>query len=112
MPPTWTYECDEDLVHFLYDHIGKEDENLGSVKQYVDSIDVSSYTVSCTWSKGTGLDQPCCAMGLGSMCGGYTTLLWDGLVCAMWMWRVRCSLGGERNAEHCVMQPMDELCKL
>lgn len=46
VPPTWTYECDEDLVHFLYDHIGKEDENLGSVKQYVDSIDVSSYTVS------------------------------------------------------------------
>lgn len=30
MPPTWTYECDEDLVHFLYDHIGKEDENLAS----------------------------------------------------------------------------------
>jgi hypothetical protein len=29
----------------LYDHLGKEDENLGSVKQYVDSIDVSSYTV-------------------------------------------------------------------
>uniref|UniRef100_A0A7M4FJC7 HECT domain E3 ubiquitin protein ligase 3 n=1 Tax=Crocodylus porosus TaxID=8502 RepID=A0A7M4FJC7_CROPO len=51
VPPTWSYECDEDLVHFLYDHIGKEDENLGSVKQYVDSIDVSSYTedfnVSC-----------------------------------------------------------------
>ncbi|XP_028902461.1 E3 ubiquitin-protein ligase HECTD3 [Ornithorhynchus anatinus] len=51
VPPTWTYECDEDLVHFLYDHVGKEDENLGSVKQYVESIDVSSYTedfnVSC-----------------------------------------------------------------
>ncbi|XP_048352996.1 E3 ubiquitin-protein ligase HECTD3 [Sphaerodactylus townsendi] len=51
VPPTWSYECDEDLVHFLYDHIGKEDENLGSIKQYVDSIDVSSYTeefnVSC-----------------------------------------------------------------
>lgn len=45
VPPTWTYECDEDLVHFLYDHLGKEDENLGSVKQYVESIDVSSYTV-------------------------------------------------------------------
>ncbi|XP_058031226.1 E3 ubiquitin-protein ligase HECTD3 [Ahaetulla prasina] len=44
VPPTWSYECDEDLVHFLYDHIGKEDENLGSIKQYVDSIDVSSYT--------------------------------------------------------------------
>uniref|UniRef100_A0A667HNL9 HECT domain E3 ubiquitin protein ligase 3 n=1 Tax=Lynx canadensis TaxID=61383 RepID=A0A667HNL9_LYNCA len=51
VPPTWTYECDEDLIHFLYDHLGKEDENLGSVKQYVESIDVSSYTeefnVSC-----------------------------------------------------------------
>ncbi|XP_075791963.1 E3 ubiquitin-protein ligase HECTD3 isoform X1 [Pelodiscus sinensis] len=51
VPPTWSYECDEDLVRFLYDHLGKEDENLGSVKQYVESIDVSSYTedfnVSC-----------------------------------------------------------------
>lgn len=45
VPPMWTYECDEDLIHFLYDHLGKEDENLGSVKQYVESIDVSSYTV-------------------------------------------------------------------
>ncbi|KAM7400218.1 hypothetical protein PAMA_004763 [Pampus argenteus] len=42
VPPTWTYECDEDLVHYFYDHIGKEDENLGSVKQCVTSIDVSS----------------------------------------------------------------------
>lgn len=24
VPPTWTYECDEDLIHFLYDHLGKE----------------------------------------------------------------------------------------
>lgn len=35
-------------MHFLYDHIGKEDENLGSVKQSVNSIDVSSYSVSHT----------------------------------------------------------------
>uniref|UniRef100_A0A8C9SD30 HECT domain containing 3 n=1 Tax=Scleropages formosus TaxID=113540 RepID=A0A8C9SD30_SCLFO len=42
VPPTWTFECDEDLVHYYYDHIGKEDENLGSVKQCVMSIDVSS----------------------------------------------------------------------
>lgn len=46
VPPTWTYECDEDLVHYFYDHIGKEDENLGSVKQCVTSIDVSSCSVS------------------------------------------------------------------
>ncbi|XP_049602733.1 E3 ubiquitin-protein ligase HECTD3 isoform X1 [Syngnathus scovelli] len=42
VPPTWTYECDEDLVHYFYDHIGKEDENLGSLKQCVTNIDVSS----------------------------------------------------------------------
>lgn len=46
VPPTWTYECDEDLVHYFYEHIGKEDENLGSVKQCVTSIDVSSCSVS------------------------------------------------------------------
>uniref|UniRef100_A0A673FX38 E3 ubiquitin-protein ligase HECTD3-like n=1 Tax=Sinocyclocheilus rhinocerous TaxID=307959 RepID=A0A673FX38_9TELE len=45
VPPTWTFECDEDLVHYFYDHIGKEDENLGSVKQCVTSIDVSSSSV-------------------------------------------------------------------
>lgn len=33
-------------MHYFYDHIGKEDENLGSVKQCVTSIDVSSYSVS------------------------------------------------------------------
>lgn len=48
IPPTWTYECDEDLVHYFYDHIGKEDENLGSVKQCVTSIDVSSSSVRDT----------------------------------------------------------------
>uniref|UniRef100_A0AAR2LZL0 HECT domain-containing protein n=1 Tax=Pygocentrus nattereri TaxID=42514 RepID=A0AAR2LZL0_PYGNA len=42
VPATWTFECDEDLVHYFYDHVGKEDENLGSVKQCVSSIDVSS----------------------------------------------------------------------
>ncbi|MGH0185882.1 UNVERIFIED_CONTAM: hypothetical protein FKN15_019390 [Acipenser sinensis] len=42
VPPTWTFECDEDLVHYFYDHVSKEDEDLGSIKQYVESIDVSS----------------------------------------------------------------------
>ncbi|XP_066534011.1 E3 ubiquitin-protein ligase HECTD3 isoform X2 [Hoplias malabaricus] len=44
VPPTWTFECDEDLVHYFYDYVGKEDENLGSVKQCVSSIDVSSFS--------------------------------------------------------------------
>ncbi|MCJ8740455.1 hypothetical protein PDJAM_G00059400 [Pangasius djambal] len=42
IPPTWTFEYDEDLVHYFYDYVGKEDENLGSVKQCVNNIDVSS----------------------------------------------------------------------
>ncbi|XP_048844617.1 E3 ubiquitin-protein ligase HECTD3 [Brienomyrus brachyistius] len=42
VPPTWTFECDEDLIHFYYEHVGKEDENLGSVRQCVMSMDVSS----------------------------------------------------------------------
>uniref|UniRef100_A0A7N8XDQ5 HECT domain containing 3 n=1 Tax=Mastacembelus armatus TaxID=205130 RepID=A0A7N8XDQ5_9TELE len=52
VPPTWTYECDEDLVHYFYDHIGKEDENLGSVKQCVTSIDVSSCSVTSCLTDG------------------------------------------------------------
>lgn len=47
VPPNWTYESDEDLVHYFYEYIGREDENLGSVKQCVTSIDVSSCLVSC-----------------------------------------------------------------
>ncbi|KAM9469272.1 E3 ubiquitin-protein ligase HECTD3-like [Clarias gariepinus] len=39
IPPTWTFECDEDLVRYFYD---QEDQNLGTVKQYVNKIDVSS----------------------------------------------------------------------
>ncbi|XP_063795502.1 E3 ubiquitin-protein ligase HECTD3 [Pseudophryne corroboree] len=44
VPPSWTYECDEDLVHFLCEHVGKEDESLGNMKQFVESINVSSAT--------------------------------------------------------------------
>ncbi|XP_043941699.1 E3 ubiquitin-protein ligase HECTD3 [Protopterus annectens] len=43
IPPTWTYECDEDLVHCFCNPTGKEAEDLGSAKQYVDNIEVSSY---------------------------------------------------------------------
>ncbi|XP_046882909.1 E3 ubiquitin-protein ligase HECTD3-like [Hypomesus transpacificus] len=42
VPPTWTFECDEDLVHYFYDHIGKEDENMDNLKRCVTSIELSS----------------------------------------------------------------------
>ncbi|CAF95462.1 unnamed protein product [Tetraodon nigroviridis] len=64
IPPTWTYECDEDLVHYFYDHIGKEDENLGSVKQCVTSIDVSSSS-----------DDP--SGGVSSLTDGDTETYWE-----------------------------------
>ncbi|CAN2390345.1 HECT domain containing E3 ubiquitin protein ligase 3, partial [Pristimantis euphronides] len=44
VPPSWTYEGDEDLAHFLYERVGKEDESLGNMKQFVESINVSSAT--------------------------------------------------------------------
>ncbi|KAM4641143.1 E3 ubiquitin-protein ligase HECTD3 isoform 2-T3 [Discoglossus pictus] len=50
LPPSWTYECDEDLVHFLFEHVGKEDESLGNVKQFVDSIKVSTATEDNSFS--------------------------------------------------------------
>ncbi|XP_077981106.1 E3 ubiquitin-protein ligase HECTD3-like isoform X2 [Glandiceps talaboti] len=42
-PPTnWTIEYDEELAKFLCEHTQERSENLGSVSQYVDSVDVSS----------------------------------------------------------------------
>ncbi|XP_025062554.1 E3 ubiquitin-protein ligase HECTD3-like isoform X1 [Alligator sinensis] len=43
VPPTWSFECDEDLVRFMYDYFAKGNRSLGRISQYVDSIDVSSY---------------------------------------------------------------------
>ncbi|XP_029971711.1 E3 ubiquitin-protein ligase HECTD3-like [Salarias fasciatus] len=49
VPPGWTFECDEDLVHYLYDQKEKEDvmqkcgeHILGCLKDSVRSIGVSS----------------------------------------------------------------------
>ncbi|XP_078574979.1 E3 ubiquitin-protein ligase HECTD3-like isoform X1 [Branchiostoma floridae x Branchiostoma japonicum] len=43
-PPTnWTLEYDEELSRFLFENGDHENESLGSVKQYVESLEVSSY---------------------------------------------------------------------
>ncbi|XP_072048843.1 E3 ubiquitin-protein ligase HECTD3-like isoform X2 [Amphiura filiformis] len=42
VPPNWTLESDEELARFLYEHMEQDNENLGSVKQFVESVDVSS----------------------------------------------------------------------
>lgn len=47
VPPNWSIEHDEDLAQFLCAHTERDNDNLGSIKNYVESVDVSSYSVSC-----------------------------------------------------------------
>ena len=46
VPPTWTLEHDEDLAQFLCAHIELHNDMLGSIKNFVESVDVSSTSVS------------------------------------------------------------------
>ena len=46
VPPNWNLESDEELARFLLEHMEQDNENLGSVKQFVESVDVSSCGVS------------------------------------------------------------------
>ncbi|XP_033095652.1 E3 ubiquitin-protein ligase HECTD3-like [Anneissia japonica] len=41
-PQNWTIENDEELAKFLAEHMETHNEKLGSVKQFVESVDVSS----------------------------------------------------------------------
>ena len=45
-PSNWSQDHDEELAQFLCCHLETDNENLGSIKNYVESIDVSSYSVS------------------------------------------------------------------
>ena len=47
MPANWTLDHDEDLAMFLSGHVEVDNENLGSIKNYVESIDVSTFCVRC-----------------------------------------------------------------
>lgn len=49
-PANWTIEHDEALVRLMAKNMSPENEQLGSIKNYVESIDVSSYIVSDTVS--------------------------------------------------------------
>ena len=44
-PINWGLEHDEDVAQFLCNHTEADNENLGSAKNYVESIDVSSFSV-------------------------------------------------------------------
>ena len=46
VPKTWTIEHDESLVRLMSKHVSPDNEQLGSIKNYVESIDVSSFVVS------------------------------------------------------------------
>lgn len=45
VPANWTIHHDEILAQFLCQHIEKENINLGCIKDYVESVDVSSMSV-------------------------------------------------------------------
>ena len=46
VPSNWTIEHDENLAQFLCCHLEVQNDQLGSIKDYVESIDVSSFSVS------------------------------------------------------------------
>ena len=46
IPSNWSNECDEQLVNFLSSMVDIGSSNLGTIKNYVDQISVSSSCVS------------------------------------------------------------------
>lgn len=46
IPLNWASECDEQLVHLLSSLVDVGTSNLGTIKNYVDQISVSSSCVS------------------------------------------------------------------
>lgn len=46
LPFNWTIDHDEDLAQFLCSHVETQNDNLGSIKNHVDAVDVSSSSVS------------------------------------------------------------------
>lgn len=46
VPTNWSIECEEALVRLMSQHIPPENDHLGSIKNYVEAIDVSSCCVS------------------------------------------------------------------
>ena len=57
VPPNWSLECDEELAKFLFEKTDQVDEMLGSNKQYINSVVVSSSAVRyiqwclCPWAR-------------------------------------------------------------
>ncbi len=45
VPPNWSLECDEELARFLFEKTDQVNELLGSNKQYINSVVVSSTAV-------------------------------------------------------------------
>ena len=46
VPRDWSLEHDEALVQLMSQHIPRDNDALGSIKSYVEHVDVSSYCVS------------------------------------------------------------------
>jgi hypothetical protein len=46
IPPSWSVDHDESLVHLMSQHIPPENDHLGSIKNFVESVHVSTFGVS------------------------------------------------------------------
>lgn len=46
LPANWSIECEEILVRLMSQHIPPENDHLGTIKNYVEAVDVSSSCVS------------------------------------------------------------------
>ena len=46
VPPNWSLEHDEVLARLMSQHIPPDNDHLGSIKNYVESVNVSTFCVS------------------------------------------------------------------
>ena len=64
IPSNWSNECDEQLVNFLSSMVDIGSSNLGTIKNYVDQISVSSSCVSAFGIYSSELGSPCCTRSM------------------------------------------------
>lgn len=71
VPANWSIECEEALVRLMSQHIPPENDHLGSIKNYVEAVDVTSCCVSEILPKISSqlnTNGQCMLLSFGSSC--------------------------------------------
>lgn len=68
-PLKWSLDADEELAKFMAEHVNKHEASLGNISRYVESIQVSSVSLSlylhACWRFFNGQKEfKCCAKGV------------------------------------------------